>query len=75
MTEQDRAHVHAKDEEFRAWHPGTKEVIMLQMPELIKHFPDYQLQKKDENGKWDTFLLSTSTSDDDAQEEDLEDTP
>ena len=64
MTEQDRANKPAKDLEFRAWHPKTHDVIMLQMPELIRHFPDYQLQRKDENGKWDTFLLSANPDDD-----------
>jgi hypothetical protein len=43
---------------------------MLQQPELIKYHNDYQLQKRDENGRWDTFLLSASTSDEDTHQED-----
>lgn len=75
MTELDKAGKPAKEYEFRAWNPKTRDVIMLEQPELIKYHADYQLQKKDENGKWDTFLLSASTSDEDTHQEDLEDTP
>ena len=72
MTEQDRADIPAKDSEFRAWHPRTKDVIYLQQPELIRYHDGYQLQKKDENGKWDTFLLSADPSDEDAHQEDID---
>lgn len=71
MTELDNSGQHAKNLEFRAWHPKTRDVIMLQQPELIKYHDGYQLQKRDENGKWDTFLLSASTSDNDTQQEDI----
>lgn len=66
----DRASIPAKELEFRAWNPKTRDVIMLEQPELIKYHDDYQLQKRDENGKWDTFLLSASTSDEDTHQED-----
>ena len=55
MTEQDRAATPAKDEQFRAWHPKTKDVIMLQMPELIQYHPGYILQKKDDNDQWAAY--------------------
>ena len=55
MTEQDRAGQPAKDEQFRAWHPKTRESIMLQMPELIQYHPGYILQKKDENDQWAAY--------------------
>lgn len=71
MSELDNAGQHAKELEFRAWHPKTKDVIMLERPEMIKYHNDYQLQRRDENGNWDTFLLSASTSDDDTHQEDL----
>jgi 4'-phosphopantetheinyl transferase EntD len=71
MTNLDQSGKPAKESEFRAWHPRTRDVIYLEQPELIKYHPDYQLQKKDENGKWDTFLLSASTSDEDTHQEDL----
>lgn len=70
-TQLDRANIPAKELEFRAWNPKTRDVIMLEQPETIKHFPDYQLQRRDDNGKWDTFLLSASTSDEDTHQEDI----
>lgn len=73
MSELDKAGIPAHEYEFRAWHPRTGETIMLEFPELIKYHDDYQLQRKDENGNWDTFLLSASTSDDDTHQEDLPD--
>lgn len=72
MTELDQSDQPAKDSEFRAIHPRTRDVVYLQQPELIKYHPDYQLQRRDENGKWDTFLFSASTSDDDAHEENVD---
>lgn len=63
MTEQDRAGIPAKESEFRAWNPRTRDIVYLQAPEIIKHFPDYILQRKSENGNWDTFLLPESDSD------------
>lgn len=72
MTDLDKAHKPAKEYDFRAWHPHTKDKIMLEYPELIRYHDGYQLQKKDENGNWDTFLLSASTSDDDTHQEDLQ---
>ena len=53
MTEQDRAGKPAKELEFRAVNPKTKDVIMLQTPDLIRYHTGYNLQKKkDEDGKW-----------------------
>jgi hypothetical protein len=75
MTDLDKAGKPAKDYDFRAYHPRTRDVIMLERPELIRYHDDYQLQKRDENGKWDTYLLSASTSDEDTHQEDLPDTP
>lgn len=68
MTEQDRAGIPAKQSEFRAWHPQTRDVIYLQAPEYIRYHPDYQLQKRDENGTWGTFLLSEAEDGDTHQE-------
>lgn len=68
----DRASIPAKELEFRAWHPRSRDVIMLEQPEMIRYHDGYQLQKKDENGKWDTFLLSAATSDEDTHQEDLD---
>jgi len=75
MSELDKAGKPAKEYEFRAWRPSDRDVIMLERPELIRYHDGYQLQKRDENGKWDTFLLSAATSDNDTHQEDLEDTP
>lgn len=72
MSELDKADTPAKTLEFRAWHPKTKDVIMLEAPEYIRYHDGYQLQKRDEDGKWDTFLLSASTSDDDTPQENIE---
>jgi hypothetical protein len=74
-TQLDRAAIPARELEFRAYNPRTRDVIMLEQPEMIKYHSDYQLQRRDENGKWDTFLLSASTSDKDTFQENLEDTP
>lgn len=73
MSDLDKAGMPAKDYEFRAWHPKTRDVIMLEHPELIKYHDGYQLQKRDANDptKWDTFLLSASTSDADTHQEDI----
>lgn len=68
----DRADIPAKSLEFRAWNPKTRDAIMLEQPELIRYHDEYQLQKRDENGKWDTFLLSASTSDEDTHQEDID---
>lgn len=73
MTDLDKAGTPAKDYDFRAWNPRTRDVIMLEQPELIKYHDGYQLQKRDENGKWDTFLLSADPSDEDTHQEDLPD--
>ena len=74
MSELDKAGQPAKEYEFRAWHPQTRDVIMLERPELIRYHNDYQLQRRDPDDptKWDTFLLSASTSDEDTHQEDLE---
>lgn len=73
MTELDKSGTHAAESEFRAWHPRTRDTIYLEQPELIRYHDGYQLQKRDENGKWDTFLLSADPSDGDTHQEDLED--
>lgn len=70
MTEQDRANTPAKDEQFRAWHPKTRDVIMLQMPELIQYHPGYILQKKDDNDQWAAYKPAPA---EDAHPEDVED--
>lgn len=77
MTELDKADKPAKSYDFRAWHPQTHDVIMLEQPELIRYHDGYQLQKRDADDptKWDTFLLSVEPSDKDTHQEDLEDTP
>ena len=55
MTEQDRAGKPAKELEFRAVNPKTKDVIMLQTPDLIVYHTGYNLQKEDEDGKWNAY--------------------
>lgn len=69
----DRAGIPASTLEFRAWHPQTQEVIMLEQPELIQYYDGYQLQKRDADDptKWDTFLLSADPSDEDTHQEDI----
>lgn len=72
MTELDKSGTHAAESEFRAWNPQTQDAIYLEQPELIRYHDNYQLQKRDENGKWDTFLLSANPSDGDTHQEDLD---
>ena len=74
MSELDKAGTPAKSYDFRAWDPQTRDVIMLERPELIRYHDGYQLQKRDENGNWDTFLLTADPSDADTHQEDLPDT-
>ncbi|AZS06614.1 hypothetical protein SEA_JACOREN57_48 [Mycobacterium phage JacoRen57] len=71
MTELDKAGQPAKEYEFRAWHPKTRDVIMLEQPELIRYHDEYQLQKRNDNGTWSTFLLSADPDDEDTSQEDL----
>ena len=74
MSELDKAGQPAKDYDFRAWNPRTRDVIMLEQPELIRYHDGYQLQKRDENDrtKWDTYLLSADTSDADTHQENID---
>ena len=58
MTDQDRADIPAKECDFRAVNPKTREVTYLQQPELIRYFfPECRLEKRNEDGSWSTFLL------------------
>ena len=61
MTEQDRAGIPAKESDFRAVRTTpSRDVIYLQAPEYIRYFPDYRLEKKNDDGTWSTFLLPES---------------
>jgi hypothetical protein len=64
MTDQDRAHIHAKDGDFRVINrksnPPT--TTMLQYPELSKYFPGQTLQKRGEDGIWADYELPAEGS-------------
>lgn len=62
----DRASIPAKELEYRAWNARTRDAIMLEQPDMIRYHTGYQLQKRDEDGKW----ISATASDDNAHAED-----
>ena len=64
MTDLDRAAQPAKDYEYRAYHSRTRDVIMLEQPELIKYHDGYQLQKRGEDGKWAAASLNDTHPED-----------
>ena len=68
MTELDKAGQPAKEYEYRAWNPKTRDAIMLEAPELIRFHTDYKLQKRDNDGNWADATAPT----DDAHQEDIQ---